>query len=147
MSKPVTVQNSGLLRRFGAMFYDILLVCALMFLVTLPFIGYLGGEAVEPGTNPLLSVCLAIVVYGFFVGFWVKSGSTLGMLAWGLRVELPNGQKPGLGAASLRFVAALLAWVPLGLGFFWQLWDKDRLTWHDRLSGTRLIHYPKSRNR
>ena len=46
-------------------------------------------------------------------------------------------------AASLRFVAALLSWAAVGLGFLWQLWDRDRLTWHDRISGTRIVHYPK----
>ena len=40
--------------------------------------------------------------------------------------------------------AAILSWAPLGLGFLWQLWDKDKLAWHDRLSGTRLRHYPKA---
>jgi uncharacterized RDD family membrane protein YckC len=45
--------------------------------------------------------------------------------------------------ASLRFFAAILSWLPAGLGFWWQLWDKDKLAWHDRLSGTRLRHYPK----
>ena len=48
-----------------------------------------------------------------------------------------------LGAATLRFFAAILSWLPLGLGFFWQLWDADRLTWHDRLSRTRIVHYPR----
>jgi hypothetical protein len=32
----------------------------------------------------------------------------------------------------------------VGLGFIWQLWDEDHLTWHDRLSNTRLRYYPKN---
>jgi uncharacterized RDD family membrane protein YckC len=43
----------------------------------------------------------------------------------------------------LRFLAAIVSWLPFGLGFWWQLWDRDGLTWHDRLSSTRLVHYPK----
>jgi uncharacterized RDD family membrane protein YckC len=31
------------------------------------------------------------------------------------------------------------------LGFLWQLVDKDKLTWHDRISGTRLVYYPKEK--
>ena len=65
------------------------------------------------------------------------------MLAWGLRVEGEDGRPPGLSEASIRFFAAILSWLPLGLGFLWQLWDKDDLAWHDRLSGTRLRYYPK----
>jgi uncharacterized RDD family membrane protein YckC len=83
------------------------------------------------------------VAFVFFVGFWTRRGSTLGMLAWGLRVETVDGRTVSLSEASLRFFAALLSWLPLGLGFAWQLWDKDQRTWHDRLSNTRLVYYPK----
>ncbi len=65
------------------------------------------------------------------------------MQSWGLRVETSERQAPSVGRATVRFVAAVLSWLPLGLGFFWQLWDKDSLTWHDRISGTRLMYYPK----
>lgn len=141
--EPLTAAKSSLLRRFGAILYDLLLVLALMFLVTLPFIAMRDGEPVESDENMIYQLCLAAVVYVFFVGFWTRSGRTLGMQSWGLRVELPDGRLPGPGAANLRFAAAIISWIPLGLGFIWQLWDKDRLTWHDRLSGTRLMHYPK----
>ena len=32
---------------------------------------------------------------------------------------------------------------PAGLGFFRAWLDRDRLTWHDRASGTRLIRETK----
>lgn len=124
------------------MLYDALLVLALLFLVTIPFIAVRGGEPVGPG-NRLYQFTLLVAMYAFFVGFWCRSGSTVGMLAWGLRVETPNGRTPGPGRASLRFFVAILSWLPLGLGFLWQLWDPELLAWHDRLSGTRLRHYPR----
>ena len=135
--------NSGLLRRLGAIVYDWLLVFALLFLVTVPFIVVRGGNPVETNDNLLYQLCIAVAVFGFFVGYWSRSGRTLGMQSWGLRVETPDGQIPTLGIATLRFFAVFLSVLPVGLGFFWQLWDKDELTWHDRLSGTRLRHYPK----
>jgi len=138
------VQNCGLLRRFGAILYDSLLILALLFLATIPFIAVRGGEPVGTDNNLVYQLVLALVLLLFFTGFWSKSGRTLGMQSWRLRVETPEGNIPGIGASSLRFFAAILSWLPLGLGFFWQLWDKDGLTWHDRLSGTRLRYYPKS---
>ena len=30
-----------------------------------------------------------------------------------------------------------------GLGFWWAWVDRQRLTWHDRASGTRLLRIPK----
>jgi uncharacterized RDD family membrane protein YckC len=137
------MQNTGLLRRLGAIAYDFLLVCAVLFLVTIPFIAVRGGEPVEIGDNLSYRIALVVVIYTFFVGFWTRSGRTLGMQSWGLQLETMDGRRPTLTAASLRFIAAIVSWAPLGLGFLWQLWDKDKLTWHDRISGTRLVHYPK----
>lgn len=137
------MQNAGLMRRFAAITYDMLLVAALLFIATIPFIALRGGEPVEVGDNTLYRVVLIIVVYGFFIGFWTRSGRTLGMQSWGLQLETRSGEIPSFAAASLRFFAAIVSWAPAGLGFLWSLWDKDNLAWHDRISGTRLVYYPK----
>lgn len=139
------MRNAPFGRRLGAMLYDSLLVIALLFLATIPFIGVRGGEPVEPG-DPVYQVVMVAVAWAFFVGFWARSGRTLGMQSWRLQLETSDGEKPGIGAATLRFFAAILSWLPVGLGFFWQLVDKDNLTWHDRLSGTRLRYYPKQKD-
>lgn len=137
------MENASLLRRCGAMLYDGLLLLALLFLVTLPFIAARGGEPVDPG-DPAYRLSLIVLVYLFFVVFWSHYGRTLGMQSWRLRLETASGEPPGVRAASIRFVAAILSWLPAGLGFVWQLFDADKLTWHDRLSGTRLRYYPKA---
>lgn len=137
------MQNASLLRRFGAILYDTLLVAAVLFLATIPFIAVRGGNIVEPNNNLFYQLCMLIVIYLFFVGFWTRKGRTLGMQSWGLQLETASGQKANVMTASLRFIAAIVSWLPLGLGFAWQLWDRDGLTWHDRLSRTRLVYYPK----
>ncbi len=135
--------NASLGRRFGAILYDTLLVFALMFLATLPFIAIRAGEPVAAG-DPAYQITMFIVAYVFFTGFWWRSGRTLGMQSWRLSVETMDGRKPDLSCASLRFFAALVSWLPAGLGFWWQLWDRDNICWHDRWSGTRLRHHPKT---
>ena len=138
--------NATLLRRIGAMLYDTLLLLALWFIASVPFIALEGGEFVEPGSGALYTLyqlTLLGVAFAFFVGFWSSKGRTLGMQSWGLQLQTNDGAIPSAGAASIRFFAAILSWVPLGLGFLWQLWDHDRLTWHDRLSKTRLVYYPR----
>jgi uncharacterized RDD family membrane protein YckC len=137
------MQNCGLLRRIAAMLYDGLLILALLFLSTLPFIALRGGEPVEPGDNLIYQLVLAVVVFAFFVGFWTGPGRTLGMQSWRLQLETRDGGRAGISAATIRFFSSLLSWLPLGLGFLWSLWDKDKLAWHDRLSGTRIVYYPK----
>lgn len=136
------MRNTGLLRRLGAILYDTLLIAALLMLATVPFIAIRGGEPVEPG-NILYQLTLVLVAWVFFVGYWVKRGRTLGMQAWRIQIEDGDGQLPGVGACTLRFVAAGISWACFGLGFLWQLWDPESLTWHDRASGTRLVYYPK----
>ena len=136
------MMNTSLGRRFGAIVYDSLLVLAVLFLGTLPFVAAAGGEPVEPG-NRLYQVTILLLCYVFFVGFWSAYGRTLGMQSWRVRIETMEGKKPGVRRSSIRFFAALLSWLPAGLGFWWQVFDPDGLAWHDRLSGTRLRHYPR----
>ena len=137
------MQNTHLLRRIAAMLYDGLLVLALLFIATLPFIALRGGEPVEGSENLVYRVVLGLVIYVFFIGFWMRSGRTLGMQSWRLQLETAEGGDVGLARANIRFLAAIVSWLPAGLGFLWSLWDKDRLTWHDRLSDTRIVYYPK----
>ena len=134
--------SPSLARRFGAIIYDSLLVFALMFLGTLPFIAVRGGQPVDPG-NIRLQLTLLLIAFLFFTVFWSRYGRTLGMQSWRLQLETADGGRPGFVAATIRFFAAIISWLPAGLGFWWQLWDKDGLTWHDRLSGTCLRYYPK----
>jgi len=136
------MRNASLQRRLGAMLYDGLLMLALMFLITIPFIAVRGGEPVAPGSIAY-RLCLLLGTYAFFVGFWTMYGRTLGMQSWRIKIETPSGAQPAWTAASIRFFAGILSWGCLGLGFLWQLRDKDGLSWPDRLSNTRLRHYPK----
>lgn len=143
MSEP---RPTGLLRRLAAMLYDGLLVLALLVLVTVPF--YFaggGGEADIYNDNPLHQAMWFAVPFIFFVSFWSTKGRTLGMQSWGLQLEDEHGRIPRVGRASVRFFAACVSFACLGLGFAWQLIDRERLTWHDRLSGTRLMHYPRQK--
>src|SRR5690606_17472045 len=107
------------------------------------FVAVRGGEPVEPG-NVAYRLTMLLVAYLFFVGFWSGYGRTLGLQSWRLRIETVHGRKPSLWQSTIRFSAAVLSWLPAGLGFWWQLRDPERLTWHDRLSGTRLRYYPKA---
>lgn len=138
------MENTGLFRRVAAILYDTLLVAAVLFIVTLPFIAIRGGEPVEPGSFSY-QVTMVMATYVFFVGFWVRKGRTLGMQSWGLQLQDANDAIPSLALCSIRFVAAIVSLGVLGLGFLWQLIDKDKLTWHDRISGTRLVYYPKEK--
>ena len=135
-------RNVGLARRFGAIVYDLLLVIALMMVVTLLFVAAREGMYVAPG-DTLYRIALVAIAYVFFVGFWTYKGRTLGMQSWGLQLECMDGAKVGICLSTIRFSAAIISWLPAGLGYGWQIWDKENLTWHDRLSQTRIRYYPR----
>lgn len=136
--------NAPLTKRLMAILYDSLLVFALMYVGTVPFVAMSGGEQVDSAYRLYQQLTLLAIAWAFFAGFWSLSGRTLGMQSWRLRIEDKNGSRPGIAASTLRFFAAILSWLPLGLGFWWQIWDKDKLSWHDRLSGTRLRYDEKT---
>ena len=129
----------GLLRRLAAIFYDLLLLFALLAVattvITLPF------GMPDTGTRLLAFqwFLFEIIPLLFFTGFWWRGGQTLGMRAWRLKVVRMDGSPLRWVDALKRHLAALLSCLSLGLGFLWVLVDHDRLAWHDRLSGTRLI--------
>jgi len=133
---------AGLLRRLAAAVYDVLLVIGVLMIVTLALVIATGGEAIPSGT-PAYQLSVLLVLFLFFGGFWVYGGQTLGMRAWRLRVETKDGAALYWSRAGGRFAAAFLAWLPFGLGMLWLLFDPQKLAWHDRLSGTRVVLLPK----
>jgi uncharacterized RDD family membrane protein YckC len=69
------------------------------------------------------------------------------MASWRVRVEREDGSLLDWADTLRRLAAALLSWLPLGLGFLWILVDPQRRAWHDRLSRTRVVVVPKDAGR
>jgi uncharacterized RDD family membrane protein YckC len=44
--------------------------------------------------------------------------------------------------ALLRFFSAAASLLCLGAGFWWMLFDKKKLTWHDRYSDSCVVQLP-----
>lgn len=131
--------NASLVKRLMAMLYDSLLVLAVWMLVGYIAIAFNDGQAVE---GPWFNSILFVVTYGFFALFWVRSGQTLGMIAWCLRVEDNDGYALTLKQALVRYLAAFIA-LGSGIGYLWILFSKNKLAWHDSWSNTRVVQLPK----
>lgn len=134
---------AGLIRRLLAAAYDWLLVLAIMMVGSVPIVA-LRDDAVDPG-NFFYQFALLGLATVFFAGFWSYNGQTLGMRAWRLRLVQTDGQPPRFGQSVFRFLCAFISLAAAGLGFWWMLFDADRMTWHDRWSGTRIQQLPKPR--
>ena len=130
-------ERPGLLRRLAALVYDALLLFALLFAATVPVLVLTGGRAVGPN-QPLYTAWLLAVSYVYLGWCWTRSGQTLGMRAWRMRVRTRDGARLGWGRALARFAAGLVSIGVAGTGLLWVAVDRDRLSLHDRLSGTML---------
>ena len=140
-SRPSLPSGASLPRRFGALLYDSLLLFGVLFaanLLLVPFIGT--ADPARP--HPLLTLYDLSVIYLFYAWFWVHGGQTLGMKTWKLSLITEDGRPVGWRRATLRFLAACVSLAAFGLGWLWVLLDRERLAWHDRLSGTRVIRMP-----
>jgi uncharacterized RDD family membrane protein YckC len=143
-----------LIRRLTAMLYDSLIVIALMMMTTGIYkaiqAGIIGAdklrELTESGkmnTDPLLSSVLFVVLYVFFAYFWTRSGQTLGMQVWHIRIQSPSGVSISWSQALLRFMMAWVSALVFGLGYVWVLIDKKKRSWHDIFSMTEVVRIPK----
>jgi uncharacterized RDD family membrane protein YckC len=125
------------------MFYDGLLVIALILVLTALFLPFTDGEAIMASRQPVLAaiynVARIALFVGFFGWFWTRRGQTLGMAAWRMRIVKEDGSRLTWADAIKRLGAATLAFLPLGIGYFWAWVDRDGLTWHDRWTRTRIV--------
>ena len=135
----------GFPRRLGAMFYDTLLLLALLMMLSYPYVWLTGGD--KPGliVKTLYQFYLLAICFFFYAGFWVRGGQTLGLRTWRMKLVRDDGGPITWAIALKRFVLAWLSLLCLGLGFLWVIYDRDKLAWHDRLSGTRLIRLPNTK--
>ena len=125
----------GFVRRLAALVYDALLLFAVLFAAAAPVLLFTGGQAVGPG-NPAFTAYLLAVSYAWFGWCWTRSGQTLGMRAWRMRVCTREGTRLGWWRSLGRFAAALVSIGTAGAGLLWVAVDRDRRSLHDRLSGT-----------
>jgi len=134
----INVSHCSLWRRLAAIAYDLLLLIAILFVATIPLLIINRGHSIAAG-DPVYTLYLTIVIFLFYGWFWTHGGQTLGMRAWRVKVQTRDGRTLSWGQSFVRLTAATISWLVLGLGFVWSLFDKDKLTWHDRISETELI--------
>lgn len=134
------VATPSILRRLSSMFYEVLLLGAVLLIAAFLFT-VVTRNAQTPLIRLLFQLYLLSVWMAYFVGFWVRGGQTLPMKTWRLRLVNRDGGKVGVRQACLRFLLALIG-VPLLFGVWWALFDPDRQFWHDRAAGTRIVTEP-----
>ena len=140
MNSKSSFQPAGLIRVLACILYDAMLVFALLFVSTLAFL--LIPEGIRD-TDPYIQAGKVAwsfaICYLYFSWFWLRSGQTPGMRAWHTYLTDCEGHLVNRSASVKRFWAALLSWLLAGSGYVWMVFDRDRRSLHDRLSGTCLV--------
>ncbi|MEW5839205.1 MAG: RDD family protein [Pseudomonadota bacterium] len=141
MNHSKVAPTPGFVRRLGALLYDWLLIIALWFVQTALLLPLTGGQAL-PQTGLAHWAYLALLyltALGFFLFFWRRTGQTLGMRAWRLRLVDAQGHTPALSHLLRRALWAIPSWGLAGLGVLWLYVDPQRRALQDRMSATYLI--------
>ena len=132
----------GVARRLASALYDLLLAVALVLVATFPWLAIF-GDSTHGWRRHALQLWVLLVVGAYFVWFWTRSGQTLPMKTWRIRlVRAADGGPVGSWQGAHRFLIAALGTLAAGLGFWWAFLDRDRQFLHDRLAGTALVDAP-----
>jgi uncharacterized RDD family membrane protein YckC len=159
MSAPASIA-----RRFGAAFYDLLVVAALWMLVYFSLIaaGAVSGT-LDDNRDPRHWLLRAAIAFLYFAWCWTRSGRTLGLLSWNLVLLRDDGRVATLPDATARFALACLYLLPIAvlesgfrlavppalfytalvapflLGALWALRDPQGRALHERFLATRVV--------
>lgn len=126
-------------RRFAAGMVDgaVLLVAAAVFF---GLFRASGGHLDRQTTDlAILGFAAALLVVFYFWAFTALAFATPGQSAFGLGVRTLDGDLPDAHAAFWRGLGYLVSAASLMLGFVWPIFDSERLSWHDHMSGTCLV--------
>lgn len=118
------------------MFYDSLLLLAVLLVTIALLLMLFQGHFTYH--NPWFRTLMFLLCFVFYAWFWMH-GQTLGMKTWKLRVQQRDGRPITAWQALLRFMLAIPSIGLGGLGLFWMLVDRERMTLYDRLSGSVIV--------
>lgn len=122
------------------MIYDSLMLFGLLFVAAIPLV--LIDEQVREQfwMESIIRVYLLLVSFGYFAASWRRGGQTVGMRAWKIRLlDDSSLSTPSWRAITIRFVMAIVSWLPFGAGYLWILLDSRRRAFHDLVSRTSVF--------
>lgn len=158
---PITTHDlpsASVVKRLLALGYDVFILVALSMaysaLATLFMklaLHISAGDYQPMQRGPWFLVGWLLTLVGFYWFFWYRGGQTIGMKTWRLKLvsraqrTADEEQYPKVTHIQclIRVATGPISLAALGLGYFWQWLDKDQLTFHDRLSNTKVIQLPK----
>jgi len=155
----------GLTLRLAAMIYEAVLLLGVVFVISYALLVSLQWSYPLPPTQrTLLQLALFVVIGTYFVLCWTRTGQTLALKAWRLKVVDSDGRPPRTARAIARYVLAWHLWLPglaiaglfrlsagsivaalavcFALLLIPALIDRRQRLLHDVWTGTRVVRVP-----
>ncbi len=150
-------------RRLVCLVYDSLLLAAVIFVAGMLFQLVIPAVSQSQPLRYGLFLFWLSAVYGYFARCWIRSGQTLAMKTWRIRLVTQEGCMLGFRQITYRFLIVLIAALPLlpavmwakhnpaekwvswlamiwfAFPYLWAFLDKEKQFLHDRLVGTYLV--------
>jgi uncharacterized RDD family membrane protein YckC len=127
--------RAGFWTRFGASFIDGLILVVPYLIIVF---------AINPIVGYAVYILGGIAYFTYYEGG--PTGQTIGKKALGIRViDFNTGGPIGNGRAFIRYLGRIVSGIPIYLGYFWMLWDKEKQTWHDKMATAVVVpvdNYP-----
>jgi uncharacterized RDD family membrane protein YckC len=121
--------RAGFWRRFAAAFLDGIILGVINLILTI---------ALKGGAGNILGLVVTMAYFTFFEGG--RRGQTPGKSALGIRVVSFDGSGSiGYGRAFIRWIGRYVSAIPIFLGYFWMLWDKEKQCWHDKFASDVVV--------
>lgn len=143
-------EYAGFWVRTWALILDAILECIATYPILIWIYGWeyfdpeITGFIAGPADFLIMWVLPTVVI----IAFWIKMQATPGKMAMAARiVDAKTGKNASTAQYVLRYFAYILSALPLGLGFFWVIFDKRKQGWHDKLARTVVVHRKKQGQR
>ncbi len=147
------IQQAGFFKRAGAWLYDGFVISAILMLVgaiimgivsllaysqLISLEGYADTSAyltMHPRASLIYTASLGTSIIGFYSYFWCTAGQTLGMRAWGLRLQNADGSR-------IRFTQALIRMgtSAFGLGNLMALMTEKNRSFQDLMAECEMVN-------
>lgn len=89
--------------------------------------------------NTLLVVVGLLFSFFYYIGFWAKTGQTIGNALTSIMVVGVDGKPISWGRGLARYFGYIVSGVVASIGFLWIEFNSSRQGWHDKIATTYVV--------
>jgi uncharacterized RDD family membrane protein YckC len=131
------MEFASLRLRMMSLVYEGILLFAVLFVASYLFLAF-ARDAHAGLPRFIFQIYLVSICGAYFLFCWMRTGQTLPMKTWRIRLVTKEGAPLSLGRALRRYLLAIPGMLS-GLSLLWVPFDPERQFLHDRLAGTRIV--------